>query len=192
MIQKNYNKKNSLKDKLQLNHIFNIKYIDHYAVIVRDIEAPKQFYINCLGFSLVNSYTLQTSNESNGDDTLSVVLSNKNNFAKEICVLNQPLNEFSFLNLYIDKYGEGIHHIAFAVDDIKQEFEKGIKHNINFTSKEIVLDYNNNLKQVFIDRKYTGHFIELVERDNNDTQKKYNVFSQKNIKELIISTTKNL
>ena len=177
---------------MKLNSIFNINYIDHYAVIVHDIEASKQFHIDCLGFSLVNSYKLQTSNKNDDDDTFSIVLSKINNFGREVCVLNQPLNEFSFLNPYIYKYGEGIHHIAYAVDNIEQEFEKGLKNNISFTSNEIVIDYNNNLKQVFIDRKYTGYFIELVERGDSIVQQDSNLFSQENVKNLIISTATNL
>ncbi len=177
---------------MQLNSIFNINYIDHYAVIVRDIEASKQFHIDCLGFSFVNSYKLQTSSEHEGDDTFSIVLSKTNNFGKEVCVLNQPLNEFSFLNPYINKYGEGVHHIAYAVDNIEEEFKKGLESNINFTSDKIVIDHYNDLKQVFIDRKYTGYFIELVERGNGCMQKDVNLFSQNNVKDLIISTALNL
>ncbi len=177
---------------MNVSSIFKINKIDHYAVVVKDIETSKQFHMDFLGFAFVNSYKLQTSDKNEGDDTFSIVLSKTNTFGKEVCVLNQPLNEFSFLNPYIQKYGEGIHHIAYAVDNIEEEFEKGLKSNICFTSDKIIIDHNNNLKQIFIERKYTGYFIELVDRGDGSTEQDNNLFSHNNVKDLIISTSKNL
>ena len=173
---------------MDISSIFKINKIDHYAVIVKDIENSQNFHINFLGFSFVKSYSLTTSEYSNTEDTLSVVLEKNSASSKEICVLNKPLNSLSFLNKYIERYGEGIHHIAYEVDNIEQEFKTGLSHNIAFTSENIILDPINKLKQVFIDRKYTGYFIELIERSNS-VEQNGDLFSQTSIKELILSTS---
>ena len=170
-----------------LEALFNIDYIDHYAVIVRDLEKSRDFHIKSLGFSVKNTYELQTSEQAIGNDTVAIVLTKEYADRTAICVINQPLNVHSLLNRHIREHGEGIHHIAYSVKNIECEFDKGLNNHIDFTSNKIIFDPVNRLKQIFIDKKYTGYFIELIQRDNLSSED-IALFSSHNIRELIMGT----
>lgn len=176
---------------MNINCFFNTNRIDHYAVHVLDIEKSKQFHIDCLGFKFVKTYTFKTSHKSDTDDTISIVLKKLTNNESVICVLNAPLNEFSFLQQAINLYGEGIHHIAYEVSNIEEEVAKGKKNNIVFTSKDIIIDHANSLKQIFIDKQYTGYFLELIERSVSSSELN-NDFSQENIRDLMLSVSQDI
>ena len=175
-----------------LEGIFQIKGIDHYAIVVRELDKSRDFHVKNLGFSLKDCYELKTSEESPDNDTIACVLTKCYGEREEICVINQPLNSYSFLNQYILKCGEGIHHIAYSVDNLRREFNKGLENHIDFTSDQIIFDHINKLYQVFIDKKYTGYFIELIQREPLTQEQTMALFSNNNIKELIINTAKSL
>ena len=177
---------------MNLKYILDLGNIDHYAVVIYDIEKSCNFHVNFLGFSITKSYKIKTSMDSDKEDSLSIVLEKSVGNNKEMCVLNMPLNDKSFLNPYLKKYGEGIHHVAYSVKDIEAEFQKGLRNKIIFTTENIIYDHRNSLKQVFIDKSYTGYFIELVQREENAIKEFSTSFSEDNIKELMIAAAKNL
>lgn len=172
--------------------MFHINCIDHYAIIVKDLDKSKNFHVKNLGFSIKNCYELNTSDKSKSIDTISCVLTRQYGDREEICVINQPINAYSFLNKYIKKCGEGIHHIAYSVENLQREFKKGSENKIDFTSNKIIFDPINKLQQIFIEKKYTGYFIELIQRDDLRNAQTTELFSNNNIRELMINTTQNL
>src|SRR5699024_5200181 len=77
--------------------------------------------------------------------------------------LLEPLEDDSPIQKFIEKRGEGIHHVALEVDDINERLtnkrENGIKIN-----KENKKDKSGNIKITFLETKYTnGVIYELCE-----------------------------
>lgn len=72
-------------------------------------------------------------------------------------------NEQSPISKFITKKGEGIHHIAFGVEDIKTEVERLKKEGFIFISEEPKEGADNKLV-VFLHPKSTnGVLVELCQ-----------------------------
>ncbi len=90
-----------------------IKKIDHIAVAVRDVEKAAEFYEKVLGLKLggveeVEGMDVKVGFIPIGDTRIELV---------------QPLDPHSGLAKFIEKKGEGIHHICYEVDDIHKALE---------------------------------------------------------------------
>ncbi len=77
--------------------------------------------------------------------------------------LLEAANDESAISKFIDKKGEGIHHIAFGVEDIKFEIERLKKEGFIFISEEPKEGADNKLV-VFLHPKSTnGVLVELCQ-----------------------------
>ena len=88
--------------------------IEHIGIAVKDLEASNLIFEKLLG---VSNYKIE--------DVLSEGV--KTSFFKSgpnKIELLEGMNEDSPISKFIEKKGEGIHHIAFAVDDIVEEIER--------------------------------------------------------------------
>ncbi len=90
-----------------------IKKVDHIAVAVRDVEKAAEFYEKVLGLTLggieeVEGMDVKVGFLPVGDTRIELV---------------QPLDPNSGLAKFIEKRGEGIHHICYEVDDVKEALQ---------------------------------------------------------------------
>ena len=90
-----------------------IKKIDHIAVAVRDVEKAAEFYEKVLGLKLggieeVEGMDVKVGFLPVGDTRIELV---------------QPLDPDSGLAKFIEKRGEGIHHICYEVENVKEAME---------------------------------------------------------------------
>jgi len=88
--------------------------IEHIGIAVKDLEAANLIYEKLLGTPPYKTEKV----ESEGVST-SFFLTGENKIE-----LLEATNPNSAIAKFIDKKGEGIHHIAFDVDDIKTEMER--------------------------------------------------------------------
>lgn len=91
-----------------------MKKIEHIGIAVRNLEEANSLYsklFNALPYKEeeVASEAVKTSFFRVGPNKIELL---------------QATNESSAIHKYIDKKGEGIHHLAFAVEDIYQEMER--------------------------------------------------------------------
>ncbi len=91
-----------------------IQQIDHLGIAVRDLEASIEYYetalgLHCHGTEEVASQKVKTAFFSAGDVHLELL---------------EPTAEDSPIAKFLEKSGEGIHHIAFRVDDIEGQLKK--------------------------------------------------------------------
>jgi methylmalonyl-CoA epimerase len=99
-----------------------IRRIDHVAIAVRDLERAKHFFIECLGGREL--FCAPFADQGYRWTTLELGSS---------CFIEllDPLDEQGFVNRFIDKRGEGPHHITIQVDDLETTHKtlegKGIK-----------------------------------------------------------------
>lgn len=91
-----------------------MKKIEHIGIAVKDIEASNALFASLFGKKHYKTEAV----ESEG-----VITSFFKNGPNKIELL-QATTEDSPIAKFIEKKGEGIHHIAFAVTDIEKEIER--------------------------------------------------------------------
>jgi len=127
--------------------------INHVGVIVRDIEGALDLYTNTLGFK---STEVEISKEAG----IKTVMISQGEVTLE---LTEPIDPQSGLQKFLDKRGEGVHHISLEVEDINKERELLESKGIQFTDKKP--EYVHGTFVSFIHPKSTkGVLIELIQR----------------------------
>lgn len=124
--------------------------IEHVGIAVKNLEEANKTYEALLGVAPYKSETV----ESEG-----VATSFFQTGPNKIELLG-ALNEDSPIAKYIAKKGEGIHHIAFAVDDIVAEMERLKKEGFTVLNEQPKKGADNK-RVVFLHPK-TSHGV-LVE-----------------------------
>lgn len=130
-----------------------MKKIDHIGIAVKDIVASNALFEKLLG---VPSYK-QEEVESEG-----VLTSFFRSDTGKIELL-AATNSESPISKFLDKKGEGIHHIAFEVENIQEEIQR-LKKEGFFILNEIPKKGADNKLVVFLHPKSTnGVLIELCQ-----------------------------
>jgi len=88
--------------------------IDHIAIAVNDVEESAKIYQQALGVDTVEFETV----ESEG---VKVAILHLENARVE---LMQPTNDSSPIKKFLDKKGQGLHHLALDTDNIEGEVER--------------------------------------------------------------------
>lgn len=89
------------------------KGLDHVAIAVKDLDAAVKFYVEVLGFpppelEVVEEQKVKTAIFGHGMGRIEL-----------IC----PTDPGSSVAKYLDKRGEGLHHVCVEVSDIEQALE---------------------------------------------------------------------
>jgi methylmalonyl-CoA/ethylmalonyl-CoA epimerase len=87
-----------------------LRRLDHVAIVVRDTESALGFYSERLGLSVVSSEEIPSPR------VRLTYLDAGNAYVQ----LVEPLDKQSQLARWLDEHGEGLHHICFGVDDVKE------------------------------------------------------------------------
>lgn len=90
------------------------KRIDHVAIIVRDIEQALTFYRDTLGLACREIKAVP------GEQVRIAFLPLGGPGGSEIELI-EPTSDNTSLNRYLEKRGEGLHHICLEVEDIDVE-----------------------------------------------------------------------
>jgi len=158
--------------------------IDHYTLIVPNAKAVADFHQNVLGYKLLNTILVNAGSAPEGKhDMLNYVMSWPNS-KKGVLVVTEGLTETSIFHKFLLKFGQGIHHVAFEVEEIEKAFNVLVENGIELTSDKILRDPLSGLRQFFISSKYTGVFIELIERKSeteDKTAEEQGFFTQDNM-----------
>ncbi len=91
-----------------------LKNIDHIGIAVKDLEASEKLFKTFFNAELYHKEIVEAQH-------LNVSFFKLGNTKIEL--LN-PISEKSTIHKYLEKKGEGMHHVAFLVDDIHQEMER--------------------------------------------------------------------
>ena len=119
--------------------------IEHLGIAVKSIEDSNQLFEKLLGAGpykeeIVESEKVKTSFFKVGNNKIELV---------------QSLEEDGVIAKYIAKKGEGIHHVAFDVPDIKAEMKRLADEGFKLLSEEPKIGADNKLV-CFIHPKTTG------------------------------------
>lgn len=125
--------------------------IEHLGIAVRDIAGSNALFEKLLGKS---NYKMETV-EREGVQTSFFML------GETKIELLEATNPDSAIAKFIEKRGEGIHHIAFAVDDIYAEMERMEKEGFELLHKEPVSGADNKLICFLHPKSTNGVLVEL-------------------------------
>ena len=98
-----------------------MKNVDHIGIAVKSIDATLDYYIHTLGLELL-------AIEEVPSQKVRVAFINAGNIKLELL---ESMSEDGPVAKFIEKKGEGVHHIAFGVTDIRTRMaelnEKGVQ-----------------------------------------------------------------
>ena len=127
--------------------------IEHLGIAIKSLETSDNLFAKLLG---TQPYK-QEAVEREGVKTSFFMI------GESKIELLEATNPESPIAKFIDKKGEGIHHIAFAVDDIRAEVERLKAEGFVFISEE-PKDGADNKLVVFLHPKSTnGVLVELCQ-----------------------------
>jgi len=127
----------------------------HVAVAVRNLDEVEKLYETALGLRVEHREVV----EEQGVKT-SMLVPSQGGTAIELL---EPVDSDSPISKFLDKRGEGIHHICFAVDDIEAALERLKKEGVRLID-ETPRPGAYNSRVAFIHPKaVNGVLIELAE-----------------------------
>ena len=132
--------------------------IDHIGIAVKDIDSSNELFNRLLGkgpykIEEVESEGVLTSFFHTGESKVELVKSTK---------------EGSAIDKFIQKKGEGIHHVAFEVEDIRFEMERLEAEGFQLLNKEPKKGADNKLVCFVHPKTANGVLVELCQSIKED------------------------
>jgi len=142
--------------------------IDHITLCVKNLDAAEYLFTKILGFEVIWSARDVGSDKSSMD---TVVV--QRGSAKVALMQGRDKAVKSQINEFIEKYGQGVQHVAIEVDDIEAVCREWEAHGVKFSGplKE-GRDGFGPLRQRFTYPLFPGSgvFLELTQRQHGDEQ----------------------
>jgi len=134
----------------------SMRKIEHIGIAVKDMQAATQIYSSLLGYAhykteQVASEGVNTAFFKCGESKIELL---------------QAINKESAVAKFIAKKGEGLHHIAFAVDDIKKETQRLVKQGFVVLNQEPKMGADNKWVVFLHPKSSNGVLVELCQERN--------------------------
>lgn len=105
-----------------------IKKIDHLGIAVKSIDTAKEFFENALGLTcegteIVDSQKVKTAFFSIGEIHIELL---------------EPTSDDSTIAKFLEKNGEGLHHVAYLTDNINDQLVKAEEGGCRLINKNPV------------------------------------------------------
>lgn len=130
-----------------------MKKIEHLGIAVDDLEKSEELFSKLFNVSVykrefVESQQVMTSFLRVGNNKIELLKATDPN---------------SVIQKFIDKKGEGFHHVAFAVSDIKSEMERLREEGFVLLNDEPMKGADNKMVCFLHPKTTNGLLVELVE-----------------------------
>lgn len=127
--------------------------LEHIGIAVKDLEASNELFARLLGkphykIEEVASEHVKTAFFQNGEAKVELL---------------EATTPESAIAKYIEKRGEGIHHIAFEVDDIHAEMKRLVDEGFQLLTPEPKRGADNKLVCFFHPKSANGVLVELCQ-----------------------------
>lgn len=135
----------------------NTRSLYHVAIAVNNIEEAEKLYESALGLKVTHREVVE-------DQGVKASMLEPEGGGTAIELL-EPLHENSPISKFLEKRGEGIHHIAFLVDDLASALEELKKEGVRLIDEfpRVGAHYT---KVAFLHPKaLNGVLIELAEKE---------------------------
>lgn len=130
-----------------------MKNIEHIGIAVKDLEAANEVYSKLL---CTESYKSEKVRSEGVETSFFKVGLNK-------IELLAATSEDSPIAKFIEKRGEGIHHIAFEVEDIRAEMKRLKEEGFELVSKRPKKGADNKLVAFLHPKSANGVLVELCQ-----------------------------
>lgn len=130
-----------------------MKKIEHIGIAVKDIDASNELFASLFG---KEHYKIEDVKSEGVKTSFFECEPNK-------IELLQATNEESPIAKFIEKKGEGIHHIAFAVDDIESEIARLTDEGFKMIHEKPKRGADNKLIAFLHPKSTNGVLIELCQ-----------------------------
>ena len=137
--------------------IFKVGELYHIGVAVQDAEKTAKLYEKTLGLTIAHDETVMDQ----GVRAIMLLPQNTNSTAIELL---EPVVDESSISKFLEKRGEGMHHVCYLVKDIKYGIESLIKNNIEMIDLEPREGLNNTLVAFAHPKSFNGVLIELAQK----------------------------
>jgi len=104
----------------------NISHIEHIGIAVKDLQKAIQYYENILG---LKCYAVEEVKDQKVKTAFFMVGQTK-------IELLESTSEDGPIAKFVEKRGEGIHHLAFAVNDIERSLQEVGQKGIRLIDKQ--------------------------------------------------------
>jgi len=127
--------------------------IEHLGIAVNDLESANKLFTSLLGTTPYKTETVQSEKVSTsffqtGESKIELL---------EATDPGSPVARF------IEKYGEGIHHVAFEVDDIRETMKDLREKGFRILSDEPMKGADNKLICFLHPKSTNGVLVELCQ-----------------------------
>lgn len=131
----------------------------HVAIAVRNIDEAEKLYETALGLRVEHREVV----EDQGVRT-SMLVPEKGGTALELL---EPLSGESPVSKFLDKRGEGVHHICFLVDDIEAALDRLKRDGVKLIDESPRPGAYNSRVAFIHPKAMNGVLIELAELDKD-------------------------
>ena len=133
------------------------KKIDHIAIAVKNLDDSGRLFKKLLNTEPSKTETIES-------EKVKVQFFETNNSKIELL---EGIGEESSVTKFIKKRGEGIHHIAFEVEDIYKEIERLKQLGFKTINESISIGANNKLISFLHPKETNGVLIEICQKIKN-------------------------
>ena len=130
-----------------------MKKIEHIGIAVKDIEQSNKIFSKIFGIKSYKSEII----DSEG------VITSFFRFGSHKIELVAPINKKGPIQKYLDNNRQGIHHIAFDVEDIQKEMKRISAHGIRLLNDKPKIGADNKLICFLHPKDTNGVLIELCQ-----------------------------
>lgn len=130
-----------------------MKKIEHLGIAVKNLEESEKLFE-----SLLNTHVYKREYVEEQKVTTSFLRAGNNKIE-----LLKASSSDSVINKFIEKRGEGLHHVAFSVSDIRYEMARLTKEGFSLLSEEPQNGADNKLVCFLHPKEANGLLVELVQ-----------------------------
>lgn len=154
--------------------------LDHIAIRTTDRQAVVDQYVTLFGYSVVETFPVDFGD---GDPaTCTHLRPNALEHNPEIFISEGG----KVVDDWVYRFGNGIHHIAFAVDSVEDTMKEWKSQGISFSSEAPMVCPEDGLIQIFTKRDVSSGLVyELIQRQEGASN-----FCRESVKNLMLASQK--
>lgn len=134
------------------------KKISHVAIAVKNLDEAIKTFSELTG---IENFHIETVEEQKVRVAIFKI-------GESRIELTQPTTPDSPVAKFIEKRGEGIHHIAFEVDDIQEEIDRINEKNFQLIDSTPRYGANNSLIAFIHPKSVNGVLVELTQEEKKE------------------------
>ena len=127
--------------------------IEHIGIAVKDLKQSNELFSKLLGQHPYKTENVESEN----------VITSFFNLGESKIELLESSSAESAINTFIEKRGEGIHHIAYEVEDIQLEMKRLKDAGFKFTREEPFRGADNKMVCFLHPKSTNGVLVELCQ-----------------------------